>query len=293
MLKTNAISGVNGTGVSIKPAISITELRATIAEHCSANNIMTVVIGGIKSSYQWNDLSTLADNGTTIIKPTAIATGRWLKLADVSDADTLGGHAASDFLLVDDYVGTDLTGYQLLINTEAEKWDIKPIGEPTMIYPPLLGTTLTAWLSGHPKWRLCDGTAGTPDLTDRFIIGGTDSAGVIKTNITGALTATGGTKDAVIVSHGHTIDVGSIDVTINDPSHDHSIGFSELGASIDGGGYGTHDLVSHIDTSTGTATTGITATAEISGVSIGDSGVSGTNQNLPPYIAMAWIVKVL
>ena len=42
-------------------------------------------------------------------------------------------------------------------------------------------------------WALCDGTNGTPDLRDRFVVGARqDSGGKAQTNITGALTQSGG-----------------------------------------------------------------------------------------------------
>ena len=47
---------------------------------------------------------------------------------------------------------------------------------------------------------LCDGNNGTPDLRDKFVVGAKeDDGGVAKTNLTGALTASGGNKD-----HTHT-----------------------------------------------------------------------------------------
>lgn len=42
-------------------------------------------------------------------------------------------------------------------------------------------------------WTLCNGANGTPDLRDKFVVGARqDDAGVAKTNLTGALTQTGG-----------------------------------------------------------------------------------------------------
>ena len=42
-------------------------------------------------------------------------------------------------------------------------------------------------------WVLCDGSNGTPDLRDRYIIGAKqDDSGVAKTNISGSLEQTGG-----------------------------------------------------------------------------------------------------
>ena len=55
-------------------------------------------------------------------------------------------------------------------------------------------------------WLLCNGvTVGgvtPPDLRDKFIIGASqDSGGVARTNITGSLLQTGGSKDAIVVTH--------------------------------------------------------------------------------------------
>ncbi|OZB02964.1 MAG: hypothetical protein B7X58_16055, partial [Marinobacter sp. 34-60-7] len=56
-------------------------------------------------------------------------------------------------------------------------------------------------------WRLCDGTNSTPNLTDRFVIGAGNSY---------AVGATGGSKDAVVVSHAHT---GTTGGHSNDHAH--------------------------------------------------------------------------
>ena len=49
-------------------------------------------------------------------------------------------------------------------------------------------------------WGLCDGSQGTPDLRDRFIVGArVDDGGVAKCLLTGAPTQTGGS-----VTHTHT-----------------------------------------------------------------------------------------
>lgn len=60
---------------------------------------------------------------------------------------------------------------------------------------------------------LCDGNNDTPDLRDKFIVGAKeDDAGVAKTNITGALTKSGGTlghtHGFTSELHGHDIPAG-------------------------------------------------------------------------------------
>jgi hypothetical protein len=124
-------------------------------------------------------------------------------------------------------------------------------------------------------WVLCNGSNSTPDLRNRFVIGAhTDSAGVAYSTVTGSNTQTGGTKDAIVVSHTHT-------ATVTDPTHTHGGASVALGAGASiaapGGGF----------TSPGALPSAST------GISVANSteGSSGTNQNLPPYYALAYIMK--
>ena len=122
-------------------------------------------------------------------------------------------------------------------------------------------------------WLLCNGSSGTPDLRNKFIIGAyQDTAGVAYTTITGADTQTGGSKDAIVVSHTHT-------ATVTDPGHNHSAPY-QSGSAASGGG----PLTVGGTTVTGTSTTGIS-------VAISTTGSSGTNANLVPYYALAFIMK--
>jgi len=104
-----------------------------------------------------------------------------------------------------------------------------------------------------------------------------------------ALEETGGSKDAVVVSHTHTATT-----TVTDPGHRHSIAGNQGGAvqilgaqsgTVAGIGAGTAG--SYVDTYSGVpilqnATTGITAATSVS-----STGSSGTNANLQPYITVA------
>lgn len=115
-------------------------------------------------------------------------------------------------------------------------------------------------------WVLCDGTNSTPDLRNRFVVGATS---------TYAVGATGGSADAIVVSHTHT-------ATVTDPGHLHTYLFpTSIGLS--GGG---NNLAANAGGSqnTSTASTGIT-------VSNSTTGSSGTNANLPPYYALCYIMK--
>ena len=80
---------------------------------------------------------------------------------------------------------------------------------------------------------------------------------------------TGGSKDAVVVSHTHT-------ATVTDPGHAHSYNQPvQSNAANPPGSSGSQASA----TTTGTATTGIT-------VANSTTGVSGTNANLQPYITV-------
>jgi len=95
---------------------------------------------------------------------------------------------------------------------------------------------------------------------------------------------TGGSADAVVVSHTHTATS-----TVADPTHNHGTGAGGNFALFSGGtsvasSVGGTNL--GIVSTTGAASTGITV------ATINDStGVSGTNANLPPYLGINFIIK--
>jgi len=123
-------------------------------------------------------------------------------------------------------------------------------------------------------WVLCNGSNGTPDLRNSFILGAgsTYSVGTV-----------GGSADAIVVSHTHTATS-----TVTDPGHVHTISPANVVSYVGSGSNsaGVSSAADHYPTSMTTATTGITvATTNTS------TGVSGTNANLPPYYALAFIQK--
>ncbi|MDY0192622.1 MAG: hypothetical protein RBR93_03760, partial [Aliarcobacter butzleri] len=165
-------------------------------------------------------------------------------------------------------------------------------------------------------WKLCNGQDGTPDLRDKFIVGAGTSYNV---------GVTGGNKDAIIVAHSHI--QASHTHTASETSegaHAHSISISTTGAhshtflasSVDGINSGTFKYASYTDgtdttptitstnsiqssgahSHTGSATTNGAHTHIITNTAvsptIASTGDSGTNANLPPYYALAFIMKI-
>lgn len=110
-------------------------------------------------------------------------------------------------------------------------------------------------------WQLCDGTNGTPDLRDRFVVGARqDNGGTARTNVSGALTQTGGEAY-------HTLTIAEI------PAHTHSYrwwnawyfsGSSEIGAK---GSYNDN-------------------------AQTGSAGGGQPHNNLPPYYALCFVMKM-
>ena len=82
---------------------------------------------------------------------------------------------------------------------------------------------------------------------------------------------TGGSKDAIVVSHNHT-------ATVTDPGHSHSTTFYNGNGNTGTNPYGSVST-SSFSVNTSSSTTGIS-------VGISTEGSSGTNKNLQPYITV-------
>ena len=138
--------------------------------------------------------------------------------------------------------------------------------------------TIVAWAGSvaniPSEYQLCDGGvastsalqaitgANVPDLRDRFIIGAGSGYSV---------DATGGSADAIVVSHTHGV---------TDPGHIHNVAYSN---SDSGDG---------VLEESGTGFNGYEPTeSATTGISINSAGSSGTNANLPPYYALCYIIK--
>tara|TARA_B100001113_G_scaffold349988_1_gene346335 strand:+ start:1179 stop:1739 length:561 start_codon:yes stop_codon:yes gene_type:complete len=142
-------------------------------------------------------------------------------------------------------------------------------------------------LANMTSWQLCDGTNGTPDLRNKFIVGAWEDSGESANDAGGTAytadttyphleqNAGGGFADAVVVDHSHGI---------TDPGHEHTFDSND---SDSGSGNTLNDNSSLNNTLTMTSSsvfTGITGTDP--------AGVAGTNRNLPPYYAMAFIKRI-
>lgn len=241
--------------------------------------------GGLLYTYQAGSttpLATYTDINATVANANPIvldASGRlanevWLTYG-VNYKFVLKNSAGSTIGTYDNIYG--IVGVQTAVGTTI------PLGVITLWYGSI-GSVPTGWY-------LCDGANGTPDLRDKFIV----AAGS-----TYAVGATGGSANSVVVSHDHTYSTttgsggsasGTILARIGSDfgafQSDSGTGvFAASGSSLPNrmqgaAGTGSNSSVTmtiptHTHTVSGTTTT---------------AGVSGTNANLPPYYALAYIMK--
>lgn len=114
-------------------------------------------------------------------------------------------------------------------------------------------------------YSICDGTSGTPNLLGKFLIG---AGGVYSVG------ASGGSANSIVPSHTHT-------TTVIDPGHTHYV---VSGQANEGNG-AFADSAPRNNKNTSSSVTGIA-------VVVNTIGVSPINTNLPPYYALAYIMRV-
>ena len=145
-------------------------------------------------------------------------------------------------------------------------------------------------------WSFCNGQTVnghvTPDLRNRFIVGVySDGSNSSWPNL--APGHTGGSADAITVSHTHTTNsTGSHGHGVSDPGHNHT--YSRTTNFASGGGDASNRRAPFQETTTNTnsRTTGISINSGGShSHSVNSSGSSGTHKNLPPYYALAFIMR--
>ena len=154
-------------------------------------------------------------------------------------------------------------------------------------------------------WALCNGGYGTPDLSNRFVVGAGNSYPV---------GGTGGTANATLVSHSHTISSSSVNAgnhthTISGTSGGggkHSHTYSKPSGSVTaGGGSGisppraisgsttatTSEIGNHTHSLSGSTSQAGSHKHTITST-CGDAGTNEVGKNLPPYYALAYIMRL-
>jgi microcystin-dependent protein len=152
---------------------------------------------------------------------------------------------------------------------------------------PTVGATIPAGLismwSGSigsipAGWYLCDGSNGTPNLTDRFVIGAGSAY---------AVNGTGGASTATLITANMPAHTHTATSVVTDSGHTHlsnAVGLVSPNINWTGAGGAFYNNTNN--TNTGSATTGITVATTNASVGSGSSF-----SILPPYYALAFIQK--
>ena len=134
-------------------------------------------------------------------------------------------------------------------------------------------------------WALCNGSNGTPNLQDRFIVGAGSGYSVA---------GTGGSANATLVSHSHTASTNTAGthahrllVAQNSSGNTNRIDNNDVGVAGEGG---TTTYVLNNNNEVGQQMIE-SAGSHSHTVTVDPAGSSATNANLPPYYALAFIMR--
>lgn len=254
------ISNLNGSNVT---SGTISNARTTAS---SSNGANTLVARGASGEFSAGVI-TADGSGLTALNASNVSTGTLAVTRGGTGTATL---TANNVIIGNgtsavNFVAPGTSGNVLTSNGSA--WASTAI--PTAFTAGMImlwSGTIATIPSG---WVLCNGANGTPDLRDRFVVGA---------GSTYAVTSTGGSADAIVVSHTHTASS-----SVSDPGHNHTYTQTTYNGAQNSGQ--TNALGSTTGT-TSTSTTGISVSTTVN-----SSGSSGTNANLPPYYALAYIMK--
>ena len=205
---------------------------------------------------------------TNFASKDALATGNPLKIVKGTEIDTEFNNIATAVATKADLnsptfigtpaaptasAGTSTTQLATTAFVTAALQALYPVGS---IYINASSATNPATLLGFGTW--------TEFGAGRVLVGQNTSDAIFDT-----LEETGGSKDAIVVSHTHT-------ATVSDPGHSHTL---QLTVDESGSGQATQGTSNTTLATTSTSTTGIS-------VSNSTTGSSGTNANVQPYIVV-------
>ena len=202
------------------------------------------IVSGTEINDELNAIQTAVNTKANINSPT---------LTGAPTSPTAGAGANSTQIATTSFVTTAITNYTTIVDAAilAAKLALNPVGS---IYTNASDGTNPATLLGFGTWSAFG--------TGRVLVA-IDSSNTLMD----AAEETGGSADAVVIAHNHTL---------TDPGHIHSVsGTRDYDSQDDRNGSESTRLGRQVDTDS--ATTGIT---------VDSAGVSGTDLNYQPFITV-------
>jgi len=281
---TNGISTPSGMPVAIglnaTPSSPVLLQIATTTDITVSSSTASIAIGAFASTHM------LLDNDEILVKTNA-TTGGILKLQEDGGMVSIrSGAVATTATVLTANGSIDAAGTGKILQNGL---DLVPTG--TIV---IWNGTVNA--SGYPmmgatpntNWKICDGTGGTPDLRERFVVG----SGGDNPLVTGSGYTSGNTGGEVT----HALTVGEL------PAHNHTGSTTSNGAhthdvsSIPNGGEGYTGAYNSSNEVYKWAHTGtVTSTSEgahTHTLSINNNGSGTAHENRPPYYALIYIMKM-
>lgn len=208
-------------------------------------------------------------------------------------------------------LGHVMVGSGLTINSQGKLSAIPP-DIPESIPKGIITMWSGATTAVPTGWALCNGTNGTPNLVDRFIVGaggqyavgatgGADSV-TLTTNQLPSHSHSSGTLSASSAgSHSHGSGTLTTDTTgaHTHPYLDGGVGITGTGSSLGTGGSYIAQMYSKTTSSAGAHNHSISGSTDSAGShshsisgSTGSNGSGQAHENRPPFYAIAYIMKL-
>ena len=242
-----------------------------------------------------------------VIASLTFSTTTYIKIEQWSeDGYTVGGSNSTGLGVCSDIEGTESGAggsaidsvYTTLVIEDLATAVKEPSGTDIPVGGIIMYSGTDTELNALTNWKLCDGTTygsvTTPNLKDKFVIGADQYSSGWKTNVTGSLTPSGGSKDAVVVDHTHPFST----TAGAEGDHNHAFKASNRAGDEDAWSNGNKAFIGDLDSAAFTQAADTNKIYDngshqhsVSGTT-DSTGVAGTNANLPPYFALAYIMRI-